>query len=154
MRREGTVTVLRAGVIDDGIVTLRRLVVAGAAGRPGRPPLLCSFERLSCSRFRFEQLAPYVEERPTDEHGGPEQDESGNDGHRDRYAGKPRDEAHAFTTNITHGHGGLLKRGLTTSRRFARARPLGTRRGSTTYRCWLADLVVSDARDEAAEEAR
>src|SRR5437773_11756876 len=33
MRREGTVTVLRAGVIDDGIVTLRRLVVAGAAGR-------------------------------------------------------------------------------------------------------------------------
>src|SRR5438128_10047087 len=34
MRREGTVTVLRAGVIDDGIVTLRRLVVAGggAAG--------------------------------------------------------------------------------------------------------------------------
>src|SRR5437016_10703828 len=29
MRREGTVTVLRAGVIDDGIVTLRRLVVAG-----------------------------------------------------------------------------------------------------------------------------
>src|SRR5439155_15509284 len=32
MRREGPVTVLRAGVIDDGIVTLRRLVVAGAAG--------------------------------------------------------------------------------------------------------------------------
>src|SRR6266566_680914 len=58
-------------------------------GRPGRPPLLCSFERLSCSRFRFEQLAPYVEERPTDEHGSPEQDESGNDGHRDGYAGKP-----------------------------------------------------------------
>ena len=107
MRREGTVTVLRAGVIDDGIVTLRRLVVAGAAGRP---PLLCSFERLSCSRFRFEQLAPYVEERPTDEHGSPEQDESGNDGHRDRYAGKLRDEAHGFTTNVTHGHGGLLKR--------------------------------------------
>jgi len=35
MRREGTVTVLRAGVIDDGIITLRSLVVAGAAGRPG-----------------------------------------------------------------------------------------------------------------------
>src|SRR6266446_6783833 len=34
MRREGTVTVLRAGVTDDAIVTLRRLVVAGggAAG--------------------------------------------------------------------------------------------------------------------------
>src|SRR5436190_1905832 len=71
MRREGTVTVFRAGVIDDGIVTLRRLLVAGAAGRPGRPPLLCSFERLLCSRLRFEQLAPYVEERPTDEHGAP-----------------------------------------------------------------------------------
>src|SRR5436189_5139231 len=98
----------------------------GTAG--GRPPLLRCFERLLCSRLRFEQLAPHVEERPTDEHGGPEQDESSNDGHRDRYAGKPRDEAHAFTTNITHGHGGLLKRGLTTSRRFARARPLGTRR--------------------------
>src|SRR5439155_20897259 len=93
MPREGRVPVLRAGVIDGGIVTLRRLVVAGAAGRPGRPPLLCSFERLSCSRFRFEQLAPYVEERPTDEHGSPEQDESGNDGHRNRYAGKLRDEA-------------------------------------------------------------
>src|SRR5438128_8758118 len=50
-------------------------------GRLGRPPLLCSFERLLCSRLRFEQLAPYVEERPTDEHGSPEQDESGNDGH-------------------------------------------------------------------------
>src|SRR5207249_6673016 len=74
------------------------------------PPLLCGFEGLSCSRFRFEQLAPYVEERPTDEHGGPEQDESSNDGLRDRYAGKLRDEAQAFTTNITHGHGGLLKR--------------------------------------------
>src|SRR2546422_5074455 len=80
MRREGTVTVPRAGVIDDGIVTLRRLVVAGG-GTAGTAPLLCSFERLSCSRFRFEQLAPYVEERPTDEHGSPEQDESGNDGH-------------------------------------------------------------------------
>src|SRR5437870_12413094 len=101
MRREGTVTVLRAGIRDDGILTLRRLVV--------RPPLLCGFERPSCSRFRFEQPAPHVEERPTDEHGSPEQDESGNDGHRDRYAGKPRDEAHAFTTNLTHGHGGLLK---------------------------------------------
>jgi len=44
---------------------------------------------------------------PADEHSSPEQDESGNDGHRDRYAGKPRAEAHAFTTNITHGHGGL-----------------------------------------------
>jgi len=110
MRREGTVTVFRAGVIDDGIVTLRRLLVAGAAGRPGRPPLLCSFERLLCSRLRFEQLAPYVEERPTDEHGGPEEDESSNDGYRDRYAGKLRDEAYAFTTNVTHGHGGLLKR--------------------------------------------
>jgi len=32
MRREGTVTVLRAGVIDDGIVTLRRLVVVVAGG--------------------------------------------------------------------------------------------------------------------------
>ena len=74
------------------------------------PPLLCGFEGLSCSRFRFEQLAPHVEERPTDEHGSPEQDKSGNDGHRDRYAGKPRDEAHTFTTNITHGHGGLLQR--------------------------------------------
>src|SRR5438034_5481342 len=102
MRREGTVTVLRAGIRDDGILTLRRLVV--------RPPLLCGFERPSCSRFRFEQPAPHVEERPTDEHGSHEQDESGNDGHRDRYAGKPRDEAHAFTTSITHGHGGLLKR--------------------------------------------
>src|SRR5216117_503490 len=39
MRREGTVTVLRAGVIDDGIVTLRRLVVAGggAAGTAASP---------------------------------------------------------------------------------------------------------------------
>src|SRR6059036_2067817 len=97
----------------------------GTAG--GRPPLLRCFERLLCSRLRFEQLAPHVEERPTDEHGSPEQDESGNDGHRHRYAGKLRDQAHAFTTNVTHGHGGLLKRGLTTSRRFARARPLGTR---------------------------
>src|SRR2546429_8852213 len=81
-----------------------------AAGRPGTAASLRSSERLSCSRFRFEQLAPHVEERPTDEHGSPEQDESGNDGHRDRYAGKPRDEAHALTTNITHGHGGLLTR--------------------------------------------
>jgi len=63
-----------------------------------------------CSRLRFEQLAPYVEERPTDEHGGPEENESSNDGYRDRYAGKLRDEAYAFTTNVTHGHGGLLKR--------------------------------------------
>src|SRR6266404_1917754 len=39
MRREGTVTVLRAGVIDDGIVTLRRLVVAGGgtAGTAASP---------------------------------------------------------------------------------------------------------------------
>src|SRR5438445_13207144 len=103
MRREGTVTVLRAGV------TLRRLVVAGG-GTAGTGSSLRSLERLSCSRLRFEQLAPHIEERPTDEHGSPEQDKSGNDGHRDRYAGKPRDEAHAFTTNITHGHGGLLKR--------------------------------------------
>src|SRR5205809_8092652 len=110
MRREGTVTVLRAGIRDDGILTLRRLVVARRRDGRGRPPLLCGFERPSCSRFRFEQLSPHIEERPTDEHGSPEQDESGNDGHRDRYAGKPRDEAHAFTTNITHGHGGLLKR--------------------------------------------
>src|SRR5437867_2812507 len=29
MRREGTVTVLRAGITDDAIVTLRRLIVAG-----------------------------------------------------------------------------------------------------------------------------
>src|SRR2546427_3633461 len=79
-------------------------------GGRGRPPLLCSFERLLCSRLRFEQLAPYVEKRPTDEDSSPEQDESSNDGHRDRYAGKLRDEAHAFTTNIAHGHGGLLKR--------------------------------------------
>jgi len=43
--------------------------------RAGRPPLLCSFERPSCSRFRFEQPAPHVEERPTDEYGSPEQDE-------------------------------------------------------------------------------
>ena len=93
MRREGTVTVLRAGVTDDAIVTLRRLVVAGG-GTAGTAASLRSLERLSCSRLRFEQLAPYVEERPTDEHGSPEQDESGNDGHRDRYAGKPRDEAH------------------------------------------------------------
>src|SRR5947199_8937525 len=108
MRSEGTVAVLRAALTDDAIVTLRRLIVAGGGtARTGRPPLLCSFERPSCSRFRFEQLAPHVEERPTDEHGSPEQDESGNDGHRDRYAGKPRDGAHAFTTNITHGHGGL-----------------------------------------------
>src|SRR2546422_4619263 len=132
MRREGTVTVLRAGIRDAGILILRRLLVARRRDGRGRPPLLCSSERLSCSRFRFEQLAPHVEERPTDEHGSPEQDESGNDGHRDRYAGKPRDEAHAFTTNITHGHGGLLRRGLTTSRRLARARPPRTRRGSTT----------------------
>src|SRR5216117_1813640 len=110
MRREGTVTVLRAGIRDDGILTLRRLVGARRRDGRGRPPLLCSSARLVCSRFRFEQLAPHVEERPTDEHGSPEQDESGNDGHRDRYAGKPRDEAHTFTTNITHGHGGLLKR--------------------------------------------
>src|SRR5438132_11307843 len=132
MRSEGAVTVLRAGVIDDGIVPLRRLVVAGAAGRPGRPPLLCSFERLSCSRFRFEQLAPYVEERPTDEHGSPEQDESGNDGHRDRYAGKLRDEAHGFTTNITQGHGGLLKRWPAYLKAARQGRPPRTRRGSTT----------------------
>src|SRR6266481_3106027 len=110
MRREGTVTVLRAGIRDDGILTLHRLVVARRRDGRERPPLLCSFERLSCSRFRFEQLAPHVEERPTDEHGSPEQDESRNDGHRDGYAGKLRAEAHAFTTNITHGHGGLLKR--------------------------------------------
>src|SRR5438874_7337945 len=109
MRREGTVTVLRAGIRDDGILTLRRLLVARRRDGRGRPPLLCGFERPSCSRFRFEQLAPRVEERPTDEHSSPEQDKSGNDGHRDRYAGKPRDEAHAFTTNITQGHGGLLK---------------------------------------------
>src|SRR5437016_10838148 len=50
-------------------------------GGRGRPPLLCSFERLLCSRLRFEQLAPYVEKRPTDEDSSPEQDESGNDGH-------------------------------------------------------------------------
>src|SRR6266705_5683603 len=39
MRREGTVTVLRAAVIDDGIVTLRRLVVAGGgtAGTAASP---------------------------------------------------------------------------------------------------------------------
>src|SRR2546426_9431964 len=110
MRREGTVTVLRAGIRDGGILPLRRLLVARRRDGRGRPPLLCGFERPSCSRFRFQQLAPRVEERPTDEHSSPEQDKSGNDGHRDRYAGKPRDEAHAFTTNITHGHGGLLKR--------------------------------------------
>jgi len=107
-----------------------------------------------CSRFRFEQLAPYVEERPTDEHDSPEQDESGNDGHRDRCAGKPRDETHAFTTNITHGHGGLLKRqpDYLKAARQGKA-PQGETR-EHYLRCWLADLVVSDARDEAAEEAR
>src|SRR5438876_12451783 len=110
MRREGTVTVLRAGRRNDGILTLRRLVVAWRRDGRAGPPLLRSFERPLCSRFRFEQLAPYVEERPTDEHDSPEQDESTNDGHRDHYAGKLRDEAHAFTTNVTHGHGGLLKR--------------------------------------------
>src|SRR5437773_11287961 len=93
MRREGTVTVLRAGRRNDGILTLRRLVVARRRDGRAGPPLLRSFERPLCSRLGFEQLAPYVEERPTDEHGSPEQDESGNDGHRDRYAGKPRDEA-------------------------------------------------------------
>src|SRR6184192_3828346 len=37
MRREGTVTVLRAGIRDDGILTLRRLVVARRRdGRDGR----------------------------------------------------------------------------------------------------------------------
>src|SRR5438046_2835610 len=118
-----------AGVIDDGIVSLPRLVVAGAAGRL---PLLCSFERLSCSRFRFEQLAPYVEKRPTDEHDSPEQDESGNDGHRDRYAGKLRDEAHGFTTNITQGHGGLLKRWPAYLKAARQGKPPRTRRGSTT----------------------
>jgi len=37
--REGTVTVLRAGVIDGGIVTLRRLIVAGGgtAGTAASP---------------------------------------------------------------------------------------------------------------------
>src|SRR2546422_11053462 len=99
MRREGTVTVLRAGIRDDGILTLRRLLVARRRDGQGRPPLLCSFERLLCSRLRFEQPAPYVEERPADEHSSPEQDESGNDGHRHRYAGKPGAEAHTFTTN-------------------------------------------------------
>src|SRR5205814_7143905 len=63
--------------------------------------------RLLCSQPRFEQLAPYVEERPTDEHGSAEQDESGNDGHRDRYGGKPRDEAQAIACNIIRVHGGL-----------------------------------------------
>src|SRR5438128_789362 len=44
MRREGTVTVLRAGVIDDGMVTLRRLVVAGGgtAGTAASPMQLCA----------------------------------------------------------------------------------------------------------------
>src|SRR5439155_13874375 len=78
----------------------------GATGAAA-PASLRGLARLPCSRPGFEQLAPYVEERPTDEHGSAEQDESCNDGHRDRYAGKLRDEAHAFTTNITHGHGGL-----------------------------------------------
>ncbi len=116
--------------------------------RAGRPPLLCSFERPSCSRFRFEQLAPHVEERPTDEHGSPEQDESGNDGHRDRYAGKPRDEAHAFTTNITHGHGGLLKRqpAYLKAARQGKAPQDETRKHY--LRCWLADVVVSGPGDE------
>src|SRR5213083_553902 len=140
MRREGTVTVLRAGIRADGILTLRRLVV--------RPPLLCGFERPSCSRFRFEQLAPHVEERPTDEHGSPEQDKSGNDGHRDRYAGKPRDEAHTFTTNITHGHGGLLQRqpAYLKAARQGKAPQEETRKHD--LRCWLADVVVSGPGDE------
>src|SRR5207247_6731067 len=45
-----------------------------------------SYAALSGSRALgfVEQPAPYVEERPTDEHGSPEQDESGNDGHRQR----------------------------------------------------------------------
>src|SRR2546427_8178035 len=104
VRRSTTISP-RCGM-DNSIGSLSR---GCETGRPGRPPLLGSFERLSCSRVRFEQLAPYVEERPTDEHGSPEQDESGNDGHRDGYAGKPRDEAHALPPHLIDGHGGLLK---------------------------------------------
>src|SRR5947199_8729349 len=63
MRREGTVTVLRAGVTDDAIVTLRRHRSSRRREKLGRPRLLRRFERLSCSRLRCEQLAPYVEER-------------------------------------------------------------------------------------------
>src|SRR5437763_12613508 len=107
MRREGTVTVLRAGRRNDGILTLRRLVVARRRDGRAGPPLLRSFERPLCSRLGFEQLAPYVEERPADEHGSAEQDESGNDGHRDGYAGKPRDEAQALACNIIRVHGDL-----------------------------------------------
>src|SRR5207245_7701781 len=132
MRREGTVTVLRAGRRNDGILTLRRLVVARRRDGRAGPPLLRSFERPLCSRLGFEQLAPYVEERPTDEHGSPEQDESGNDGHRDRYAGKLRDEAHGFTTNITQGHGGLLKRWPAYLKAARQGKPPRTTRGSTT----------------------
>jgi hypothetical protein len=65
--------------------------------RAGGPGLLRSLAWLLCSRCGFEQLAPYVEERPSDEHDSPKQDESGHHGHGDRYTGKPRDEAPSLT---------------------------------------------------------
>src|SRR3989454_5178132 len=70
MRREGTVTVLRAGVIDDGIVTLRRLVVAGG-GTDGDGRL--SYAALSGARalgFVSSNLPP-TSRSDTDEHGSP-----------------------------------------------------------------------------------
>src|SRR5207245_4578160 len=94
--------------------------------------ILCSFERLLCSRLRFEQLAPDVEERPAGEHDSPEYFFQADDGIRDRYAGKPRAEAHAFTTNITHGHGGLLKRQPDYLRAARQGKAPRTRRGTTT----------------------
>src|SRR5207249_9996901 len=112
--------------VDDGIFT-SVVIVVPEARRASRPASLRGLARLLCSRPGFEQLAPYIAERPTGEEGSREQDESGNDGHRDTYGREPRDEAGACAPNITHCH---LRppetRELSSSRRLARARPLGT----------------------------
>src|SRR5882724_4364122 len=83
-------------------------LVVAEARRAEPPPLLYAALRGCCApSLASSSLSPYVEERPTDEHGSAEQDESGNDGHRDGCAGKPRDEAQALACNIIRVHGGL-----------------------------------------------
>ena len=95
--------------VDDNILAFVGIVVAET--RAGAAPLLYAALRGSCALgLASSTLRPTSRsDRPTSTT-APSRTNSCNDGHRDRYAGKLRDEAHAFTTNITHGHGGLLSR--------------------------------------------
>src|SRR2546427_4191782 len=109
MRREGTVTVLRAGIRDDGILTFVVSMGGGTAG-DGR----LSYAALNGSRalgFVSSSLRPPSRSDPPTSTAAPSKTDPATTG---TDIATPVSCEPRRTPSRPTGHGGLLKRGLTT----------------------------------------